>query len=383
MALRVLYVNAAGSIAGAENSLLELLAGLDRDRFQPLAAVPGPGPLSGRLREAGVPCAFVPLSRPSRTLRPGRLVVAALRTASAAVALARVARRWGASLLHAQGGAAQLVAGPAAALAGVPCVWHVRDLRHVPIVTPVLARLADGVIAVSRAALEAARIRPVPGSVVRLVPNAIDAEAFASRAGAGELRRELALPSDVPLVLVAAQMVPWKGHADFLRALAVLRRRRPRAVAVLAGEDLFGDHPGYIPGLRRLAADLGLRDAVHFAGYRTDVPTLMADADLLCVPSREEPFGRVALEAMAVGTPVVGRGVGGLADVVEDGVTGLLARTQSPLELARLMAALLTDSAARRAMSRAGRRRVRERFALDEHVERVCRVYEEVLAARR
>jgi glycosyltransferase involved in cell wall biosynthesis len=121
---------------------------------------------------------------------------------------------------------------------------------------------------------------------------------------------------------------------------------------------------------------------VRFLGFRSDVASIMADADVLVIASDAEPFGRVALEAMAVGTPVVGTGFGGLPEVVQDGVTGLLTRDLSPGTLADAIGRLLSEPGARAAMGRAGARRVRDAFGLPAHVERVCALYNRLLAGR-
>lgn len=379
---RILYVSAAGRIGGAENSLLQLVRGLDRCEFAPVVALPGLGPLADALERLGVPAFYAPLIRPRRTLNPVRLALMGGGTALGALCLAREARRRSVSVIHALNTAAQPAAGLAAAAAGLPCVWHLRDLRCLRVVTRGLARFAHAAIAVSDAVAKASAIGPGWGPQVTVVPNGIDADAFAARARPGRLRGELGLRPEDPLLVVVAQMVPWKGHRDFLHAMALVRSRHPQATAALAGDDLFGEDPGYLSELRRLAASLGLERVVRFLGYRTDVPTLVADADLLVIPSEAEPFGRVALEAMALGTPVVGRGAGGLPEVVEHGVTGRLTRGPSVEELAGLITDLLSDPEGRCAMGEAGYRRVRERFDLARHVERICAVYRRLPARR-
>ena len=106
---------------------------------------------------------------------------------------------------------------------------------------------------------------------------------------------------------------------------------------MIVGEVKFGgaatrlDNDGYLAELHRLIDELGLGDAVEFAGEREDVPELMAEADVLLAPSTEEPFGRTVVEAMAVETPVVATSVGGPSEVIDDGVTGLLVAPENPI----------------------------------------------------
>ena len=374
----IAYVSASARVAGAEESLLQLLAALDRGRWAPVVCLPGAGPLADRLDALDVPWFAAPVPRLRRTLNPLALAGMSARALRAAWTLRGEIKERGVDLVHAQGFSALAAAGPAARITGRPCLLHLRDLRYGRRVARLLCRFADRTIAISQAVADAA---PVDCTVV---PNGIDADAFEARARPGEFRRELGVGDDVPLVLVAAQIVPWKGHEFFLRAFARVRAERPDALACLAGQDMFGEHEGYLRRLRELCDQLGIAESVRWLGWRDDVPTLMADADVLAVPSQAEPFGRVALEAMAVGTPVVGRNLGGLPEVVEDGVTGFLARPDDAAEFAELsefaeleefaqliLRALTTGDD----LSAAARRRVREQFSIEQHARGVCDVY--------
>ncbi len=377
---RILYVSAADRIAGAENSLLQLVAGLDRDEFEPLVALPGPGPLADALAGLDVPAIHAPLFRPGRTLNPFRVLSMASRLATAAACLVDVAAGEDVDLIHAQNTAAMLPVSRAARRVGVPCLWHLRDLGGWPGLVRLAAPGAHAAVAVSHAVADRWRDY-LAGLDVQVVHNGIDADGFAACAQPGRLRAELGIAPDAPLFVAAGQLVPWKGHRDFLHAAARVRGEFPSATAVIAGDDLFGDHPRYVRGLHRLARKLGLGEAVRFLGYRTDVPDLMADADVLVVPSDAEPFGRVALEAMALGTPVVGRRTGGLPEVVEDGVTGLLTDAPGAEGLAAAVCELLRDPERARTMGQAGRRRVREHFGLAAHAAAISAIYRPLLTS--
>jgi glycosyltransferase involved in cell wall biosynthesis len=256
----------------------------------------------------------------------------------------------------------------------------VRDIRRASRVDALLAATADRVVAASECVLKASGA--TDRVEARVIPNGLDADAFAAGATRGAFRHELVLGPDSVLVLMAAQMVPWKGHRRLLRAVARVREEHPLVVAAIAGADMFGDHPGYADELAAMASELGIARSVRFVGYRRDMPTLMADADVVVVPSDAEPFGRVALEAMALERPVVGLKRGGLPEVVEDGVTGLLVDDDSPVALAEAISRLVADAPLRISLGRAGGRRVRERFAADAHAAQIAAVYEELLRRR-
>ncbi len=377
---RILYVSATGVLGGAERSLLVLLRAMDRRRFEPVVAVPHGGPLVGELEALGVEVFYIPAMRFRRTAGPSELARTGWEWGSATLSLARQARRRGVDLIHSNNTAAHLSGAPAARIAHVPAVWHVRDLHLLPALGPLLGCLTQGAVFVSHAVRRTVRLRDNPGLVRRTIPNAIDADAFDRAACPGALRRELGIGSETPLLVMAAQMVPWKRHDVLIRALKLLKQRLPGLTAAIAGEDLFGEHPAYALRLRHLVSALGLEASVRFLGYRDDVPTLMSDCDVVVVASEAEPFSRAALEAMALGRPVVGTAAGGLSEVVADGETGLLVPPGDPRATAEAIESILTDPALRRAMGEAGRRRVREHFSPSDHARRIARLYEDVLS---
>jgi glycosyltransferase involved in cell wall biosynthesis len=366
---RVLYVNAVGMLGGAERSLALLVRALDRARFEPAAAVPADSPLAEELERCGAEVVGMPSVRLRRAveLRPWAHLARAVR------AVRRAAKQTGAALIHANSTASCIVAAPAAAAAGLPCIWHARDLKGHALVRHALRRTTRSVICVSEA------VRQAVGVPAVVIHNGIDADEFAASAQPGALRREFGM-GDAPLVVMAAQMVPWKGHDVFIRAAALLRQMHPRLKAAIAGSDMFGEHADYCAAIQRLIEENGLGECVLLLGQRADVATLMADADVVVSASDAEPFGRVALEAMAVGRPVVGTRAGGLPEVVADGETGILVQPRDPQALADAVSRLLADGALRTRMGQRGHALVRERFSIEAHARAVERVYEDVMA---
>lgn len=379
----ILCVSASGVVGGAERSLVELVRALDRRLFDPVVAIPGPGPLHTMLASAGVEVFQLPSARFQRTRCPLRLAGMGARWAVASVKLARLARRLGADLIHSNGTTAHLIGGPAAALIHVPCVWHVRDLHKLGCLPRLLAPFTQGVVFVSNAVRQSVRLPADAPAIARTIPNAIDADAFERSAQPGALRRELDLAPGCPLVLMAAQMVPWKGHETFIRAVALLKERRPGLAAAIAGADPYGEQEQYARSLHEVVRELGLERTVHFLGHRDDVASLMADSDVVVVPSHGEPFGRVALEAMAVGRPVVGTEGGGLSEVVADGETGLIVPQGDPVAMAAAVEGILGNPEMSRSMCEAGRLHVRERFAVADHAREIERLYRDVIGSGR
>lgn len=140
---------------------------------------------------------------------------------------------------------------------------------------------------------------------------------------------------------------------------------------------LVGDGP-WRPTLEHQARMLGVTEFVHFAGVRNDIPALLAASDLFCLPSRTEGLGIAAIEAMASGLPVVASRVGGLPEVVEDGVTGLLVPPDDTAALAEALVRILEDRHRAAQMGDAGRTRAKQHFDSRAMIAATYAVYAEV-----
>jgi glycosyltransferase involved in cell wall biosynthesis len=216
-------------------------------------------------------------------------------------------------------------------------------------------RAVDVVIAISegvRAALVRAGVR---NERIRVVPSGIDAAAMRAGSAAGDAhRRAWGIAPDDVLILTLGALERRKGHAVLLTAARQLAAGHPRLRYVFCGSG------GEEAALRRLAEPLGA--SVVFAGQQTDVPGSLAAAQIVVMPSLKEGLGVAALEAMAAARPVVASRVGGLAEVVADGESGLLVAPGDPVALAAALASLAADPAACRRLGAAGQARVLARY---------------------
>lgn len=235
-----------------------------------------------------------------------------------------------------------------------------------------IIRRADRVVAVSearRAALVAAggasaRVVTIPNAVDTPPPEFVDAH---------EARRELRLDPDRPLVAVIGRLSPEKGHADFLRSLALVARAVTGVQAIIVGDGQEETR------LRMLADTLRLGDSVRFLGYRRDMSLVYRALDLLVLPSLSEGLPNVVLEAMAHGRAVVATRVGGVPEAVDDGVTGVLVPPGDVAALAGGVVRLLGHPELRESMGRAARTRVERCFSVGARAERVLSLYAELL----
>lgn len=356
--LRVVYLDHCAQLSGAEIALARLIEALpDVDAHVVLGE---DGPLHDRLRAAGatvellsLPVAAGELRRDA--VRPSRLPLrSAVDTALHVLRLARRLRQLQPDVVHTNSLKSALYGSAAGRLAGVPVVWHARDrvaADYLPspavrLVRAAARRLPSMVLANSRATLDTLRLpaKPRDRAVVIGDPYRPPVPVSAPQ------RRGLT-------VGMVGRLAPWKGQHVFLEAFA---RTRPRedVRAVIVGSAMFGED-AYEAELIDLVDRCGLAGRVAFLGYRDDVPAELARLDI-CVHASliPEPFGQVVVEAMATGLPVVASAAGGPAEIINDGVDGLLYQTGDVDALAAVLDRLLDDASLRarlgeRAMARA------------------------------
>jgi glycosyltransferase involved in cell wall biosynthesis len=229
-------------------------------------------------------------------------------------------------------------------------------------------RAVDVVIAISEG-VRAALVRAgVHADRIRVVPSAVDLTRVAAPPGARDaLRASWRVRPEHVLVLVPGALEPRKGHMVLLAAAARLHPEAPplRYVFCGAGREEAA--------LRRAAA--GLDDTVTFAGFRDDIGACLAAADVVAMPSLMEGLGVAALEAMAAGLPLVGSRVGGLAEAVVHGETGLLVAPGDAVALAAALAHLARNAELRARLGEAGRRRALERHTVAQMAESTLACY--------
>jgi glycosyltransferase involved in cell wall biosynthesis len=222
--------------------------------------------------------------------------------------------------------------------------------------------------------------------IVAVVANAIEPDRFdRSAIDRASARARLGLGEAELAMAVVGQISPHKGQSDAIRALELVRRTHPDACLLLVGSVKFAsaatrfDNRAYADELATLAGRLGVRDSTIFLGERADIAEILAAVEMLLVPSWYEPFGRVALEAMIMQVPVIATSVGGIKEVLTDGVDGLVLAPKEPWTWAAAIIALLSDPSRRSAMGASGRQRALCHFSPRNHVREITDVYVRVL----
>jgi glycosyltransferase involved in cell wall biosynthesis len=385
--MRILAVNHTAAVSGAELSLMRLVDGL-RGEHTLAVACPLAGALPELLQRSGVQHLDLPAFEASLRLHPLQTPLGVAQLLRGGVATARVAKRFGADVVHANSLRAGLMGAVARRLGGPPLV--VRAHEHPPpsrmgrVVRNLLASSAGAVVAVSRHTADGFN-HGLAEPVAETVYNSIDHGRFdPERVTPAPLRAELGLSPEAALLGQVAQITPWKGQGTSIRALAQLREGGVDAHLVVVGEVTFAgkavrfDNRAYLRELHELTEQLGLAGAVHFLGRRDDVPELLAALDLSLLPSWNEPFGMVTVESMAMATPPLVSALGAGPELVEDGVTGRLLDPRGPGAWAQAAGELLGDRTALARMGAAARQAA-SGFRDADQAAAITAVYERVL----
>ena len=373
--IRVAHVVDLLALAGMEYGVIKLVNRLDPERIQSMIVCLRHQTEDARQLLAGTIPVFELRKSPGRNWRLiGRL--------------AAVFRAEKVDIVHSHNWSTLLYSVAAAQLARVPIVVHGEhgkddtnvDRRRL-IASRVLVRGVARVCAVSRDLTEElVRDWRVPRERVARIPNGVDLEAFGRDDERDTLRKELGLPPGSRVVMNTGGFRTIKDHPTLLRAFARIHGEDPAARLVLVGSGGAADPRA---GLDRMAAELGIREAVVFAGVRQDIPRVLQVCDVYVNSSRFEGMSNTILEAMAAGRPVVATDVGGNPELVEDGVSGFLVPPGDEGHLAARVVKLLRDASLRSRMGAAGRARVEAVHSMGGMVRAYADLYEELWARYR
>lgn len=352
-------------IGGSGGNTLLSAVGMDADRYETwVAAMPG-GPLWEPARRGGVRAVGVEHMRER---------ISPLDDLRAGIQLVRLMRRERFTVVHTHCSKAGFIGRVAARIAGVPVVVHTfhlfaahdglswsRRMAYL-LLDRCVRSLAHRYVAVApRVAREAVEQRLAPPGSVLVVPSAVEVDAIPDRADT-DVRADLGIPADAPIVGTVGRIVAQKSPLDFVRMCALVHDERPDVEFVMVGDATL-ESAGLEEETRREAERLGV--PVRFTGFRSDAPRIAAAFDVYVVPSLYEGLGRAVTEAMASGRPVVATAVNGVPDLVEPGSTGLLAEPGNPASLARAVVWMLDHPEAAERMGAQGMQRVRSHFGPD------------------
>ncbi len=368
--LKITLTSWAPFVAGAEIAIERLATGLSSAGNEVLLVVGTKGDALKKFQDAGIRCEFVEQKFTDKwkwlSYRKSRN------------RLIDILRREKPDIIHSNDLPTHQMTSDAARRVRVPIVCHHRWIFEQSAIDWLNKFGADHHLFVSRALMNTlSNASPRLQSNSRAVvydglPIPTSPEERDRRAS----RQQLNLDPDRLLVLFAGQIIERKGVADLLQAWSRLEHWHDQADLVIVGDDLE-NHGAYRQEMELLARRIA--GSARFVGFQKNVPTWLLASDVVLVPSHSEPLGNATLEAMAYARPVVGSNVGGIPEMIVDGVTGMLIPPHSPSDLASAVERILSDTSMRLQMGQAARQRCETLFSLDVHVASVLTEYRRVL----
>jgi len=407
MSTRVLYVHHGQGLGGAPLSLLYLLKSLDCTRYEPVVACLHDGKAADLFRRNGFEVhiwpevsdfahanvGWYPLHDPrgiwAFANRLVRLLPSALRAKKAIISL-------NPDLIHLNASTLVTVA-LGARWAGVPCVWHVREPVH------------SGYLGLRRFWLRRA-VNTLPNAVIyiceenrmawrdrglgEVIYNFVDFNRFDRNVSGERVRQKLGLTPTDKVVLMLGGLSKVKGARELALAMAQVRTRLPIARCVIAGYTGVDENGlsrtrrilryfglrGYADSVVKLIKDKGLSDCVLLPGWCQNVPELIVAADVVAVSWTTPHFARPVIEAGAMARPVVGFQVGGVEEVIQHGITGLLVPPGNVEAFANALYTILKDKTLANRLGEGGYQQALRLFDAETNTRRTVAVYERVLA---
>ena len=374
---RVLFVDHAGELGGAELSLLSITRKLPLSCHVLLLS---DGPFADELRNAGVSVEVISgnsgLHAIRRDSRLRSMFLSIPSVFSIVRNIAKKSRQY--DIIYANTQKSFVVAALASLISRRPVIWHLRDIlndEHFSIYTRkaviFLANLrASKVIANSRATEKAFHDAGGSKNKTKVIYNAIDFEPFLTTTMNKALKiRGVFSSKNKVLVGIFGRLAEWKGQHILIEAMKELAGVQ----AIIVGGCLFGEEE-YERRLIQQVQQYGLQDRVHFLGFRTDIPALMKAMDIIVHASiSPEPFGRVIVEAMLSERPVIASRAGGVLEIIEHNKTGLLVTPGHPLELAEAIERLISDVSLSEMLVKQAKEVAMQRFSMKFMIDCITR----------
>ena len=349
-------------LGGGEHSFLELLSRLSPS-WKPIAMIPGKGDLLRRLQKKNIQTQVIPLP----ALRPWFVfeILSNLRS------LFSVCKRYHPDFIYANGSRAAFYGGIIARILDLPVVWHCRITHPDIYLDFFLTRLCSHIVCNSHAT--AKRFEKGLLSKVTVIYNGLDLKWLKENT----IKKPFQIKDEWKIILVVARISKWKRHDLALSAFEHIAKVDSKVHLICVGaKDIL--EPEWWFHLQELTRHSAFSDRIHWVGQVDDVRPWYRIAHMLVLASENEPFGRVLVEAMACGVPVIATKSGGVPEIVRHDKDGLLVRSCDDHELAKAIAKLLKNESLRKSYGQNAMERA-EYFSLDRHVEKIVQVFNDVI----
>ena len=387
---RILVIDSASEIGGAEIFLLRFLEKLDKNKYIPqFLLLQKGGSLSDELSKRGYQ--IINVSMDFSTWRKGQskfnaleLVILGIRSIPQLFQVLFRLKRMGIDIIQTSCNKSHIFGTILGFLAGIPVLWTLHDFISKEHFSFPLRKLlvsfsffADRIIAFSDAARRQFVCEGAVSEKIVTIHHGIDADSFRGEA-AGNIRNELGISEKKKIVTVIGRISYWKGQEYLIKGIPKIIKQYPDSIFLFVGDTLFGER-AVKQKLEELIRDEELTDYCIMTGWRRDIPDILKETDILVhTSSQPEPFGLVLLEGMVMGKPIVATNAGGVPEIIADRVTGILVKPADANAIADAVIYILSNPEIGRKMGRAGQERVERLFDVKMMVKKIENVYAEI-----
>lgn len=359
----------SATLLGARKSLLVLLENLNKNRYFPIVVCPQEGELEKILKAKNIKVEIIRL-RNWRKLRNIRFLPTTI------YSLVKLIKKEKINLVHCNEFWTNPYGVIAAKIAGIPCVTHIRTSLGVKKTRNYLLAYSDRLITVSNMTRKPVEAFPGILKKTTTVYNGVDINRFNPDIKAEKIKDTLNIKRGETVIGTIGQLYPDKGQNIFIQAAEKVLRKYPNARFLIVGG---AKKERYKTQLKDLVDRLSLENKIIFTGKIENIPQILAIMDVFVLPTLNEGFSRVIIEAMACAKPVIATSVGGNSEAVIDGVSGFIIPVNSSEVLAQRVIELIDNKDKMMQMGQKGRERVVNNFSSAHYVANIERIYNEIL----
>ena len=364
----ILYLHNESIMGGAEISLLNLVKRLDKQLFTPHFACSKEGPFIDELRNIKISPDFVQF--------PGIRWPNPIRICNTIRNLTNIIKKKQIDLIHSNQPRSNLFGAIAAKINSVPIVWHERCLERGRFDSDnIFSSLPDRIICNSDAARNRFTKEKIDAKI-RTIINGVDLSEFDPESNGSVIRKEFNIDKDELVIGTVGRIDSEKGYECFLESARIILQDIEKVHFLVVGE---ASNPSFQKSLYKMSEEKGIDKKTTFTGYRRDIPQLLANMDVVVLPSEIDACSRVLFESMAMQKPLVAANAGGTPEIVQDGITGLLVKPRDSSEMAKCILKLLHNKSLSEQYGKAGRKRVEEMFTIERNIKETESVYLELL----
>lgn len=402
---RILYVLSASG-GGSSVSLYELLRELDLKKYCPTVLFYVPNIFEDKFKELGIKVISLSKQQPSFSIKNAslwRLKIKRIaylkwlilcyrevkqiyhtfrRNWPVAKQIAKLITAEKIEFIHNNNGLvrnrAAIIAG---CLSGIPQVCHVRMYHKLSLVDKYLYKYINHFIYISSAIEKSYIEQGIPKNKGSVVYNGINENDFQIDLLPSTIRSEFKLHDNDRLICNVGRLDWWKGHDYFIKAMFEVVKKEPRAKAAIVGPEVNNQlSQEYFQRIKKLVKKLQLSNHIFFTGFRKDVPHIISASEIVVHSASEpEPFGRVIVEGMMAGRPVVATATGGVLEIIENNSTGLLVPPKDSSSMAKAIMHLLSNPTDAKRIGQRAKQITRQRFNVKTHVKRIDAIYNKYL----